>query len=155
MLDPHCDGLLKKSEGTAGSQDIDTGDAESNEEIMEEEPKRMPAPELGEGWTVTLTSRKSGATKGRQDKTWHSPCGQDFRSIVQVKNSKPNSRANVGKPQQKRKSRGASPSQLLTPPATLSQSLPPKIPRILPKTRWNWFLSPLLSLRVSSPWKNQ
>ena len=88
MLDPHCDGLLKKSEAIAGSQDIDTSDAESDEEIMEKEPKRMPAPEFGEGWTVTLTSRKSGATKGKQDKTWHSPCGREFRSVVQVKRFK-------------------------------------------------------------------
>ena len=87
-LHSHSDELLKKSEGTAGSQDIDTSDTESDEETMEEGAQRTPAPELGEGWTVTLTWRKTGATKGRQDKTWHSPCGQDFRSIVQVKRFK-------------------------------------------------------------------
>ena len=88
----------------ASSDDSDGFDEESNailrdsveheaESIDSDEEatnvgQRVPVPELGEGWTVSETRRKSGATKGRRDKTWHSPCGRDFRSLVQVKKFK-------------------------------------------------------------------
>ena len=72
------------------SDDSDGFDAESSAVLrgeMELPKQRMPAPEFGEGWTVSETRRKSDA-KGRHNKTWHSPCGQEFRSIAQVKRFK-------------------------------------------------------------------
>ena len=40
--------------------------------------------ELAEGWTVSLTRRKDGATTGRYDTYWHSPHHKRCRSMKEV-----------------------------------------------------------------------
>ena len=74
-------------ESCAALKDSVVQEADSDGETMKI-GQHVPVPDIGEGWTVSETERKSGATKGRRDKTWHSPCGQNFRSLAQVKRFK-------------------------------------------------------------------
>jgi len=71
----------------AQSRQLDAQDIESADESVDAE-LRVPAPGIGKGWTMTEIQRKSGLANAKKDRIWHSPCGQEFHSIVQVKRFK-------------------------------------------------------------------
>ena len=70
------------------SQKPDAQDVESSEDESMGIEERTPAPDIGEGWTMTELQRKSGRAGAKKDRIWHSPCGQEFHSIAQVKRFK-------------------------------------------------------------------
>ena len=85
-------------------QKPDAKDIESDDESMDVE-ERTPAPDIGEGWTMTKIQRKGGLTGAKKDRMWHSPCGQEFRSIVQVKRFKAEQARQLRKSSPRKKSR--------------------------------------------------